>query len=431
MLDIKFIKAHKEAIKEAIKNKRLNLDLDKLLEVDEKRRKLMQKSEAIRSEQRKTQDRERAKNLKEEFNKLEEQLGNPDKSGSIEQQYDELMNQVPNIPSPDTPIGKDEQDNVEVYRWGEIPKFKFQQKDHIELGQKLNIIDFERGVKVAGFRGYYLKNGGARLVMALMMFAFNKMIEKGYQPMIPPTLIKGNPLWGSGYFKGSRYNRESDEIYRIESKDEKIISSGEDLYHKYLVGTAEPSLLGYYQGETLKEGDLPIRLAGISQCYRSEIGSYGKDMKGLYRVHEFMKVEQVIISKADIEASDKLQQEMVNITKEIHEDLGLPYRVIQICTGDLGAGKYKQFDYEAWLPGSNRWAETGSASNFLDWQARRLKIKYVDKNGDKKFAYLLNNTALPSPRPLIAILENYQTEKGTVKIPKVLQKYMGGLKEIK
>lgn len=424
MLDIKFIRENKEALKDAIQKKHIDLDLDKLLELDEKRRDLMSKSESVRSEQKKTQDHEKGATLKSEFKELEDQLH------GVELEYQELMVKVPNIPSADTPIGKDDSENVEVFKSKKEIKFNYQPKDHIELAQALDIIDFERGAKMAGYRGYYLKKDGARLVMALMMFAFNKMVEKGYMPMIPPTLVKGFALFGSGYFKGLSYDPKVDEIYEIASSDgdEKDAQTKEK---KFLVGTAEPSLLGYYSDTVLKEEDLPIRLSGFSQCYRSEIGSYGKDTKGLYRVHEFMKIEQVVISKANADESDKLQQEMVKITKEIHEDLGLPYRVIQICTGDLGAGKYKQFDYEAWLPGSNRWAETGSASNFLDWQARRLNIKYIDKNGEKKFAYLLNNTALPSPRPFIAILENYQTKKGTVIIPKVLRKYMGGLKEIK
>lgn len=424
MLDIKFIRENKEAIKDAIQKKHIDLDLDKLLALDEKRRELMTKNESIRSEQKKTQDHEKGASLKSEFKVLEEQLH------GIESEYQELMVKVPNIPSADTPIGKDDSENVEVFKSKKEIKFNFQPKDHIELAQALDIIDFERGAKIAGYRGYYLKKDGARLVMALMMFAFNKMVEKGYMPMIPPTLVKGFALFGSGYFKGLSYDPKVDEIYEIASSDEDA-KNEQAKEKKFLVGTAEPSLLGYYSDTVLKEEDLPIRVSGFSQCYRSEIGSYGKDTKGLYRVHEFMKIEQVVISKANEDESDKLQQEMVKITKEIHENLGLPYRVIQICAGDLGAGKYKQFDYEAWLPGSNRWAETGSASNFLDWQARRLNIKYIDKNGEKKFAYLLNNTALPSPRPFIAILENYQTKKGTIVIPKALRKYMGGLKEIK
>mgnify|MGYP001235006329 FL=1 len=199
---------------------------------------------------------------------------------------------------------------------------------------------------------------------------------------------------------------------------------------KFLVGTAEPSLLAYYAGETLKEEDLPMRICGFSQCYRSEIGSYGKDTKGFYRVHEFMKIEQVVICKADIEESVKLQDEMIAISKEIHQELGLPYHLLQMNTGDMSPGKYRFFDIEAWLPGMKRWAETGSASDFLDWQARRLNVKYVDKEGKKKFVYMLNNTALPSVRPFIAILENYQQADGSVVIPEVLRKYMPGNMEV-
>lgn len=424
MLDIKFIRENADAVQRAAQQKGLTFGVAELLAVDEKRRELIQKSETLRAEQKKTQDREKATALKAEFKDLESQFE------SVEKDFMRLMAQVPNLPSEDTPVGKDENDNVEVFRSGELPEFYFKPKDHVELAKSLDLIDFERGAKVAGYRGYYLKNEGAQLALALMMFAFNKMIAKGYRPMIPPTLVKGFALFGSGYFKGLEYNPETDEIYEIASQDREM--SGERAKEKkFLVGTAEPSLLAYYGGEVLKEEDLPIRVAGFSQCYRSEIGSYGKDTRGLYRVHEFMKVEQVVIAPADTAESDKLQQEMTSITREIHADLGLPFRQIQICTGDMGLGKYKMFDTEVWLPGSKRWAETGSASNFLDWQARRLNIKYTTKDGEKKFAYLLNNTALPTPRPLIAILENYQTKDGTVRIPEVLVPYLGGKTEIK
>jgi seryl-tRNA synthetase len=416
MLDIKFIRENPELIKEAARKKGIDFDVDELLRVDVERRELIAKSESVRAEQRKTQDRNRASQLKAEFQELDGELR------EIGPVYTKLMIQVPNIPSPDTPPGKTPDDNVEIYRHGKIPDFGFAPKTHIELGEALDIIDFDRGVKVSGFRGYYLKNEGALLAMALMQYALEKMVKKGYKPMIPPTLVKSFALFGSGYFKGLEFNPEVDEIYEVATREKE---------KKFLVGTAEPSLLAYYADEILKEEDLPIRICGFSQCYRSEIGSYGKDLKGLYRVHEFMKVEQIVISRADIDESDKLQQEMVGIVREMHEELELPFRQVQICAGEMGLGKYKMFDTEVWLPGMNRWAETGSASNFTDWQARRLKVWYQNKRGEKKFAYLLNNTALPTPRPLIAILENFQTGKGTVIIPKVLRKYMFGVKEIK
>jgi seryl-tRNA synthetase len=242
--------------------------------------------------------------------------------------------------------------------------------------------------------------------------------------MIPPTLIKEFPLFGSGYFKGTDYDPAIDEIYEVATPNKD--ATGEIVKErKFLVGTAEPSILAYYADEVLKADQLPMKLSGFSQCYRSEIGSYSKDVKGMYRVHEFMKVEQVILAPADLELSSKLQDEMLAISGELHEELGLPYRRLAICTGDLGAGKYRQFDTEAWLPGMNRWAETGSGSNFLDWQSRRLNVKYTDKDGNKKYVYMLNNTALPSPRAFIAILENYQTKDGKVEVPEVLQKYVG------
>jgi len=428
MLDIKFIRENAAAIKDAATKK--NLDpkvIDELLDVDAKRRELMTTSEALRAEQKKTQDREVGAKLKEQFKEQEEKLK------PLEKQFNELMVRVPNIISPDVPVGKDESENKEVFRWippgggsdKEPKKFDFTPKDHMALGKDLDILDFEKGTKVGGFRGYYVKNDGVLLVMGIMMYAVSKMVEKGFKPMIPPTLVKEFALFGTGYFKGTEYDPEVDEIYEIATSD-KEATGEKSAEKKFLVGTSEPSLLAYYSDEVLKSEDLPIKNAGYSQCYRSEIGSYGKDVKGMYRVHEFMKVEQVVLAEADIEASAKLQDEMVAISGEMHEELGLPYRRLLICTGDLGAGKYKQYDTEAWLPGMNRWAETGSASNFTDWQSRRLNVKYTDaKTGERKYVYMLNNTALPSPRIFIAILENYQTADGKVMVPEVLQKYVG------
>jgi len=342
----------------------------------------------------------------------------------VQREFDLLMIRVPTIPSKDTPIGKSDEENVVVYVWGEKPKFDFKPKDHIQLGKDLDILDLDRGQKVAGFRGYYLKNEGAQLVMAMMFYAFNKMVNKGFTPIIPPTLIKGSALFGSGYFKGLEYDDEVDEVYQIASSDKEIDGTiSKD--RKFLVGTAEPSLLAYYSDETLKEEQLPLKMAGYSQCYRSEIGSYGRDTKGIYRVHEFMKVEQVILCKADPKEAERLQDEMVGISKEMHQELGLPFRQLQICTGDLSAGKYRQYDLEAWMPGLDRYGETGSASIFMDWQARRLNVKYADIDGKKKYVFMLNNTALPSPRILIAILENYQTKDGKVIVPEVLRDYVG------
>ncbi|MFA6106737.1 MAG: serine--tRNA ligase [Patescibacteria group bacterium] len=428
MLDIKYIRDNAAKVKKAAKDKNISLDVDRLLELDEQRRKIMAAIDDLRAKRNELaqagksgkpsgEQIEKGKKLKEEI------AGKEDELKSTEGEYEALMVKTPTIPSADTPIGKDESGNMEVFNSGELPKFSFQPKNHIELAENLDIIDFERGAKVAGYRGYYLKNEGASLVMALMMFAYNKMISKGFAPFIPPTMIREFALFGSGYFDGREYNPETDNIYQVATRDKEL--SGEvSREKKFLIGTAEPSLLAYFSDQVLKEEDLPVRVCGFSPCYRSEIGSYGKDTKGLYRVHEFFKIEQVVVSAADYDVSTALQEEMVAISEELHRDLGLPYRKLQICTGDMSAGKYRAFDLEAWLPGTGRWAETGSASNFADWQARRLNIKYQAKNGERKFAFLLNNTALPSVRPLIAILENYQQADGSVVIPEVLKKYM-------
>lgn len=432
MLDIRFIRENEEALKKAITDKRIDLDLNELLEADEDRVKLMQAVETLSARKNELNERmksasdEDRKNLIEEGKEVKEKIAELEPELKVaKEKFEDLMVLVPVIPAPDTPIGKDDSENVEIYAWGEKPEFDFAPKTHIEIGKSLDIFDLERGAKVSGYRGYYLKNEGALLVMALMQYALSKMVEKGYAPMIPPTLIREFALFGSGYFKCREYDSESDNIYQIATHDKEMDGSVSK-EKKFLVGTAEPSLLAYYSGEVLEGEKLPMKICGFSQCYRSEIGDYGKDNKGLYRVHEFMKVEQVVISRDSVEESDKLQEEMVSISKEMHEELGLPYRQLRICTGDMSAGKYKMFDIEAWMPGLDKYGETGSASNFLDWQSRRLNVKYKDQDGKKKFVYMLNNTALPSVRPLIAILENYQQADGSVVIPEVLRKWMPG-----
>ena len=433
MLDIKFIRENKEKVTDAILKKNIVLDLEELLEVDKERLNLLQEIEqllAIKNDlnalMKTAKDDIERKEIIEKGKDIKLKLENKEPQYKIiKQKFEELMVKVPNIISADTPIGKDDSGNVEIDRSGEIPKFSFAVKDHIQLGKDLDILDLEKGTKVAGFRGYYVKNEGVSLMMALMMYAVNKMIEKGYSPMIPPTLVKGSALFGTGYFKGLEYDSAVDEVYEVASGDRE--ADGQDSKEKkFLVGTAEAPLCAYFADDVLKASDLPIKLCGYSQCYRSEIGSYGKDTKGLYRVHEFMKVEQVVLMEADTEKSIAMHDAMLEISKEIHAELGLPYRVLKICSGDMSAGKYRAYDIEAWMPSREGYGETGSASNFLDWQARRLNVKYVDANGEKKHVFMLNNTVLPSPRPFIAILENFQQEDGSVVIPEVLRKYMPG-----
>lgn len=433
MLDIRFIRENEDAVREAIRNKNLSLDLDSLLSADQQRLSLSQSLEQLQGQKNQVNvlihlaenDTERRKAI-EQGKKIKEQIeGIESAVRNAKQTFERLMAQVPNIVSTDTPIGKSDADNVEVARVGKIPEFDFVPRTHIELGKSLDIIDLERGSKVGGFRGYYLKNEGALLALGAMMYALRKLTDRGYIPMIPPTLVKAFPLFGSGYFKGLEYDGSVDEIYQVATSDKEADGSASK-EQKFLVGTAEPSLLAYHADEVLDGGTLPLRYAGFSQCYRSEIGSYGKDTKGIYRVHEFMKVEQVALVPADIEAANAVQDDMIAISEELHRDLGLPYRKLRISTGDMSAGKYRAFDLEAWMPGLGRYGETGSASNFLDWQARRLNVKYADaETGEKRHVYMVNNTALASARTVIAILENHQEEDGSVIVPEVLHPYVG------
>ncbi len=415
MLDVKFIRENKDLVKKAIKNKNIHLDIDELLGLDAKRRELIQKSEKIKSEQKKVgkEQREKAAEMKKEFKNLNEELK------KIKERYEELMLLVPNIPSQDTPVAPDESGNKEISHWGKIPKFSFKIKDHIQLGKELDLIDVEKGVKVSGFRGYYLKNEAALMHMALMWHSLLKLKKKNFQIMVPPTLAREFVLVGSGHFPEGK-----DEVFQVTNPG-KLADGKEISEPMYLGGTSEPSLLAYYADTLLEEKDLPIRLAGFSQCYRSEVGSYGKDTHGLYRLHEFMKIEQVVFCKADIKESEKIFEEMRENCQEVLKELELSHRVVQICTGDMGAGKYKMYDVETWMPSRNSYGETHSDSNMTDWQARRLNIRYKNKKGEKKFVYTLNDTMIASPRILIAVLENYQQKGGSVLVPKVLQKYLG------
>ncbi|MDD4062709.1 MAG: serine--tRNA ligase [Candidatus Pacebacteria bacterium] len=425
MLDIKFIKENADQIKKAARDKKIDIDIDRLLSVNEERVRLITEIQEIKTEQNKFSKAkpdlatiESLKILKSKIATLREKLD------SIEEDYLDLMIKVPTIPSTDVPFGKDDSENVEVFKWGEPTKFDFEPKSHIELAEDLDLIDFTRGSKVAGYRGYYVKNEAVMLQMGLMMYALDKLVKKGFTPVIPPTLVKEFVLFGSGYFSSRKYNPEIDEVYKIENEQDKNADGTLSKESKFLVGTAEPSILAYYSDEVLEKKNLPMKICGFSQCYRSEIGSYGKNTKGIYRVHEFMKIEQVGITSANIEEAEKVHQELRAVAKEIHEDLKIPYRELIICTGDLSAGKYKQYDIEAWIPSMNGYGETGSASNFLDWQSRRLNVKYRDKD-TTNYVYMLNSTAIPSPRMLIAIMENYQQKDGTILVPEVLKQYVG------
>ena len=416
MLDINFIRENIDIVKKAVSDKGVDIDIDELLEVDKKRRDLIAKVDDLRQQRNtaaKDRNIEKGKQVKEQLDGLEDEL-------KIEEDtFQSLMLYVPNIPSDDAPVGSNSDSNVEISKWGEIPKFNFKVKDHFELGRLLDIIDTEAGVKTSGFRGYYLKNQGAILHLAVLNFAFDKIVDEGFTPLIPPTLVHEKALIGSGHIPFGK-----DNTYQIGNPEK--LASGEEVRNPlYLAGTSEPSLLAYFMDRTLLEEELPIKVCALTHCYRSEIGDYGRDTRGLYRVHEFDKVEQVIICRNNLEESEDFFKQMQKISENILQELGLPYHVIATSTGDMGAGKYRMNDIETWMPSREGYGETHSNSNLTDWQARRLNLKYKTKSGQTHFVYTLNNTVLASPRILIALLENLQQEDGSIKIPEILQKYTG------
>ena len=421
MLDINFIRENKDLILKVAQDKNINLDIERILFLDKKRRELIQRIDFLRHEKNL---KEKEKNIKEAKRIKEEIKKNKKELMEIEREYHDLMLLVPNVYSPDTPRGKDEKENKEIYRWGEIPQFSFKVKDHIQIGKDLDLIDFEAGAQSSGFRGYYLKRELVLVHFALIWHALLKLYQKGYLLMVPPVILKEFALIGSGHFPFGK-----EDIYQIANPGK--LADGKEIKEPlYLAGTAEPSVLAYFYDKILKEEELPVKIGALSPCFRSEAGSYGKDTKGLYRLHEFWKVEQVIICENSIEKSNEYLEELRENACEILRELKLPHRVIQICTGDMGPGKYKMYDIETWMPSRNNFGETHSDSNLTDWQARRLNIKYKTKTGKKYFAFTLNNTMLASPRILIAILENYQQEDGSVLIPEILQRYLP-FKEIK
>ncbi len=416
MLDINFIRENLEKVKKAVKDKGIQIDIDELLKVDQQRRGLIAEVDELRAQKNQAardRDIEKGKEVKGKLDGLEDNLR------AIEKKFAELMLFVPNIPSADSPIGPDSDSNKELSKWGEIPEFKFEIKDHVELGKRLNILDLEQGVRVSGFRGYYIKNEGAILHRAILNYAFDKILKAGFKPIVPPTLVHEKVLKGSGHFPFGKEN-----IYQIANPGK--VETGEELKNPlYLTGTSEPSLLAYFMDQTLSEDELPIKVCAQTQCYRSEVGDYGKDTKGLYRVHEFHKVEQVVICQNDLELSEKIFNEMQKISEEILQELNIPYHVIATSTGDMGAGKYRMNDIEAWMPSREKYGETHSNSNLTDWQARRLNLKFKNKTGETFYCYTLNNTVIALPRILIPLLELNQQEDGSVKIPEVLQKYTG------
>jgi len=416
MLDIRFIRENRAAIELGAKHKNNRLDLEKLLSLDQELRTKQTELEKFQADRNRiskeiaSADPATRERLKAEVSAIKgkmEQL-EPSVSAMKEALRQEML-LVPNPARADVPVGKDDSENVEVKKWGTPRTFNFKPLDHAELGRLQGILDTERGVKIAGSRSYILRGDLALLEHAVLRFTVDKLAAKGYTPMSIPVLVKEDCMTGTGYFPTGR-----EQAFYIE-KDELA-----------LVGTAEVSLTSYYWKEILKESDLPFRSFAQSGCFRREAGTYGKDTSGLYRVHQFQKVEQVIIAPADAALSEQLHSELVRNAEEILEAFELPYRVVYVCTGDLGQGQIRKHDIETWMPSRNNYAETHSCSTFHDFQARRLEIRYKNKNGDMQTCYTLNNTAIASPRILIPLLENHQNEDGTINVPKALQPYIAG-----
>ncbi|GAA3400945.1 serine--tRNA ligase [Paenibacillus hodogayensis] len=424
MLDIRFIRENKELLQLTAERKRLAVPLDDLLRTDEERKRLLAEAEALRHERNRLSEqipllmragsREEADALKMESKRVGEMLAALEPQlEKLESRCKELMLLVPNIVSPDTPIGASDADNVEVKRVGTPPGFDFEARDHIALGESLGLIDIARGVKVAGSRNYYLLGAGLHLHRAVQQLAVDLLAKKGFTVMEVPLLVREETLVGAGFFPGGR-----DQTFELPADD------------KWLVGTSEASLASYYAGEIVDVSQ-PIRLAAVSNCFRREIGSAGRDVHGLYRVHQFAKVEQVILCRGEADESEQMLQDITQNAEELLGLLELPYRVVAVCTGDMGQKNYKQFDIETWMPSRGSYGETHSSSNVHDFQARRLGIRYRDADGKLRFCHTLNNTAVASPRILIPLLENHQREDGSIHIPPALRPYMYGMDSIR
>lgn len=416
MLDIKFIRENLDIVKMAAKKKHIDVDLDKLIKLDDERRELMQQMESKKAEQNRVSadivsaanDPARKQQLITEMQDLKSQIQkDEEKLRPTMEKWQALMLQVPNIPDMSVPDGDSDEDNVEQKTWGEKPNFDFTPKDHTEIMTNLNMVDFERGTKVHGFRGYYLLNDGALLSWAIWNYAQEFFLQKGFSPMLPPTIVRKENLYGTGHLPN-----DAEDVYHTQDDD-------------YLIGTSEVSTMGYYSGDVIEAGKFPIRHLSFSPCYRREAGSHGKDTKGLIRVHEFYKIEQVVLCEASHEESVKWHEWLNRNTEEFIESLGIPYRTVLNCGGDLGQGQVKKYDIELWVPLEEKYREISSASYFHDFQTRRFNIRYRDEENKLRYAHSLNCTAIPTPRILVSLIENFQQADGSVKVPEPLQKYLG------
>lgn len=416
MLDIKFIRENKDIVQAGAKKKLVEVDIDRLIAVDDERLKTLKEVEDLRSEVNKVsnnisrdQDGAQKMQLIEEMRIVKDEIkGKEEKLKSIMEEWQGLMLKIPNVPDISVPEGKTDKENQEIKSWGEKPEGAFELRDHIEIMNNLAMVDFDRGTKVHGFRGYFLTNDGARLCFAIWNYAMEFFGDRGFSPIIPPVIVRKQNLYGTGHLPG-----DVEDYYMTQDDDT-------------LAGTAEVPLMAMHAGEVIDKNKLPVKYLGFSPCFRREAGSHGKDVKGLIRVHEFYKMEQVVLSEASHQSSVALHEEINRNTEEFIESLGIPYRTVVNCGGDLGLGQVKKYDIELWVPKENTYREISSASYFHDFQTRRFGIRYKDADGKMNYTHSLNCTAIPTPRILVSMVENYQQADGSVKIPEVLRKYMGG-----
>ncbi len=414
MLDIKFIRENKDLVKFGAKKKHVDIDIDALITLDDRRKAIQTSIEAKRAEQNAVSaklpqvDAEMRASLLESMKKLKVELQAEEESvKEIMKEWQNLMLRVPNIPDMSVPDGESDADNKEIKVWGDKTAFAFEPKDHVEIMTALKMVDFERGAKVHGFRGYFLTGPGARLSFAIWSYAMDFFSKRGFTPIIPPTIVRKENLYGTAHLPG-----DVEDYYMTQDGDA-------------LAGTAEVPVMALHSGETLDAKDFPIKYLGFSPCYRREAGSHSKDVKGLIRVHEFYKLEQVILCEASHETSVKLHEELNRNTEEFIESLGIPYHTVINCGGDLGLGQVKKYDIELWVPKEGKYREISSASYFHDFQCRRFNIRYRDVEGKLRYAHSLNCTAIPTPRILVSLVENNQQADGSIRIPEVLKPYFG------
>ena len=415
MLDRRFIRSNPDAVKQAARDKGIDLDVDELLEVDQRVRKLTTELDEAQGQRKSSAkefaraDENRRAELRSQHQELESRLSQlREELSEAGAQLQELLLRTPTIPWQGAPVG-DESANVAIRTWGERPEFGFTPLDHVELLEKRDWAEFARARKVAGERAYALKNDAVLLERALHSYAIDVLRDQEFTVISVPSLVTEMPLIGTGQFPGHR-----EETYAIPADD------------LYLAGTAEVALVGLHSGEILDKNKLPVRYAGISPCFRREIGSAGRDVRGLLRVHQFEKVEQFVICVADDAESDRWHAELLSTAERLLQGLGLHHQVVEIATGDMGVGKYRMNDIETWFPSLQHFRETHSCSSLHDWQARRANLRYRDTDGTVRFAYTLNNTAIATPRLLAALVENQQTAAGEVRVPEVLRPYLGG-----